>query len=237
MKGDTNFVLVHGAWHGGWCWKHVAKNIRQHGFNVYTPTLTGLGERSHLISNKITLNTFVNDVSGLIEWEQLENIVLVGHSFGGLAAIGVADKLPERIKHVVLLDAFLLNNNQSTMESLPSTVVDKLRAIAKQHDGLTIPAPSASSLGISDPEQARWVESLCTPHPISSYESKFYIKNKIGNGLPVTYIAVEPEYIPTSGARDYAKSRSDWNYITIEAGHDAMVTHPELLATLLIDLA
>src|ERR1700729_4499027 len=94
------FVLVHGAWHGGWCWSRVADRLRSAGHRVFTPTQTGLGERKHLLSKDITLDIFTKDIANVIEAEELNNIVLVGHSFGGLAISGVADAMPERIRHL-----------------------------------------------------------------------------------------------------------------------------------------
>src|SRR5712671_3597852 len=101
------FVLVHGSWHGGWCWSRVARILRKHGHDVYAPTLTGLGERSHLMSGLITLDTHVTDVVNVIKWENLENITLVGHSYAGFVISGVAERALPAISSIVFLDAFL----------------------------------------------------------------------------------------------------------------------------------
>ena len=121
------FVLVHGAWHGGWCWREVADLLRGRGHRVFAPTLTGLGERRHLMSANISLATFVADVAGVIEAEELEDIILVGHSHGGAVISGVADAMPERIRALVYLDATILQNGESAFGVLPAEVVDERR--------------------------------------------------------------------------------------------------------------
>src|SRR5690606_11511219 len=127
----STFVLVHGAWHGGWCWSRVAERLRDSGHIVYTPTLTGLGERSHLLSHEITLQTFVNDVVNVLVWEDLNEVILVGHSFAGLVITGVADVVPERLNRLVYLDAFILESGVSTFDTLPAQVVAKMEAAAQ----------------------------------------------------------------------------------------------------------
>src|ERR1700690_637004 len=111
------FVLVHGAWHGGWCWSRVADRLRAAGHQVFTPTQTGLGERKHLLSKDITLDTFTKDITNVIEAEELSNVVLVGHSFGGLAISGVADAIPERIRHLVYLDSLIVEGGKSPLDA------------------------------------------------------------------------------------------------------------------------
>jgi pimeloyl-ACP methyl ester carboxylesterase len=117
------FVLVHGAWHGGWCWSRVADRLRSAGHLVFTPTQTGLGDRKHLLSKDITLDTFTKDIANLIEAEELSNIVLVGHSFGGLAISGVADAMPDRIRHLVYLDSLIVEGGKKPFDILPPDVV------------------------------------------------------------------------------------------------------------------
>src|ERR1700678_102881 len=116
------FVLVHGAWHGGWCWSRVADRLRAAGHRVFTPTQTGLGERKHLLSKDITLDTFTTDIVNVIEAEELSDIILVGHSFGGNAISGVADVMPERIRHLVYLDSLVVEGDKSPFDGLSAEV-------------------------------------------------------------------------------------------------------------------
>src|SRR4030095_5416665 len=113
MAASKTFVLVHGAWHGGWCWSRVASILRGRGHIVLTPTQTGVGERSHLLSRSIDLDVFVADIVNVLQWEDLKDVVLVGHSFGGHATSGTADRVPERISQIVYLDAWILENGQT----------------------------------------------------------------------------------------------------------------------------
>ena len=140
QSAAQTFVLVHGAWHGGWCWSRVADRLRAAGHQVFTPTQTGLGERKHLLSKDITLDTFTKDIVNVIEAEELSNIVLVGHSFGGLAITGTADAMPERIRHLVYLDSLMVEGGKSPFDSLPPDVVAARRKAADETSGgLSLP--------------------------------------------------------------------------------------------------
>lgn len=224
------YVLLHGAWHGGWCWQKVAPQLRAAGHRVYTPTQTGLGERSHLLNASVSLETFIEDLLNALVWEDLHDVILVGHSFGGVAITAAADRMPERLRHLVYLDALILQNGQSPFSTVPASVAESRRTLAKQSEsGLSIPVPSPEKLGVTDPEDIAWINAKCTPHPIKTYEDALVLKHKPGNGVPATYIAVTPYYGPTSQSRDYAKQRQDWTYTEMPAGHDAMVTSPHEL--------
>ncbi|MDB5852444.1 MAG: hypothetical protein JWR22_485 [Herminiimonas sp.] len=230
------YVLVHGAWHGAWCWRDVASGLRQAGHRVFTPTQTGSGERAHLLSRDITLDCYVRDVVNLLEAEDLSDVVLVGHSFGGISISGAADRVPHRIRHLVYLDALILNDGQSAFSMIPADVVAMRRALATASGGVSIPVPDPAAFGVTVPEQAAWLRKECTPHPLSSYEDVFRLKGVVGNGLPATYVAVTPHYVPTTASRDYAKAREDWHYAELEAGHDAMVTTPGSLIEILLGI-
>jgi pimeloyl-ACP methyl ester carboxylesterase len=231
---QKTFVLVHGAWHGGWCWSKVAANLRARGHIVHTPTQTGLGERAHLISKSITLDTFVEDIVNHIKFEELKDIVLVGHSFGGNAISGTADRMPERIKHIIYLDAAMLENGQSVFSLLPPDVVAaRTKAAQETSGGLSIPIPPAAAFGISDPAQQAWLTPRLTPHPLGTYTSPLNLKNKIANGLPATYIScTDPAYAPLNASKEVVK-KIGMKMIELKTGHDAMVTMPDPLADML----
>jgi pimeloyl-ACP methyl ester carboxylesterase len=230
-------VLVHGAWHGAWCWRKLLPLLMDLGLEVYTPSQTGVGEKAELLSKDISLETFIQDITDFLTEHDLHNVVLVGHSFAGISISGVADRMPERIRHLVYLDALLLQNDQSVFDIIPPEMVQARRALAQQtSQGVSLPAPEPSVFGVTDAEDVQWVKSQCTPHPLSTYESKMTLTHALGNGLPATYIAVTPHYLATTASRNYAKTRSDWQYLEMEAGHDAMVTSPQALCRLLQDL-
>jgi pimeloyl-ACP methyl ester carboxylesterase len=228
------FVLVHGAWHGGWCWSKVASILRGRGHSVFTPTQTGLGERSHLLSKSIDLDVFITDIANVLKWEDLNDVVLVGHSFGGNAVSGVADRMRDRIRSLVYLDAVVLENGQSVFSQLPKDVVEaRTKAAQETSGGLSIPAPPPSAFGITDAAQAQSVASRLTPHPFYTYVSPLKLENKVGNALPASYIVcTDPIYKVLETSRNWVKA-AGWKMVEIRAGHDAMVIAPERLAELL----
>jgi pimeloyl-ACP methyl ester carboxylesterase len=231
---SKTFVLVHGAWHGGWCWSKVASILRGRGHRVFTPTQTGLGERSHLLSKSIDLDVFITDIVNVLRWEDLNDVVLVGHSFGGNAISGVADRMRGRIRHLIYLDAVILENGQSVFSQLPKDVVEaRTKAAQQTSDGLSIPAPPPSAFGITDAAQTQFVASHLTPHPFYTYASPLKLENKVGNDLPVSYIVcTDPIYKLLETSRNWVKA-AGWKMTEIRTGHDAMVIVPERLAELL----
>ena len=233
------FVLVHGAWHGGWCWSRVADRLRSAGHQVFAPTQTGLGERKHLLSKDITLDTFTRDIVNVIEAEELSNIVLVGHSFGGLAISGVADAMPERIRHLVYLDSLIVEGGKKPFDSLPPDVVAaRLKAAQDSSAGLSLPNPPPSVFGVSDAADTDWVKRRLTPHPLGTYTSTLNIKGPLGNNLPRTYIhCTDPSYAALQASRDWVKAQQGWRWADIATGHDAMVTAPDQLARMLIGVS
>ncbi|NYT66710.1 alpha/beta fold hydrolase [Alcaligenaceae bacterium] len=233
---NKTYVLLHGAWHGGWCWKHVALALQAAGHKVFTPTQTGLGERSHLLSKDISLDTFIKDVINVLEWEDLNDVILVGHSFGGIGISGAADRVPYRIRHLVYLDSLILQNGDSPFSVIPEEVANARRKLAQEFSaGVSIPIPAPSAFGVTEPGQAAWIQEKCTPHPMSTYEDTLVLNNPVGNGLPATYIAVTPHYGPTTASREFAKQQS-WCYMEIEAGHDAMLTSADAVTRILLSL-
>jgi pimeloyl-ACP methyl ester carboxylesterase len=237
--GGKTYVLLHGAWHGGWCWAKVAEALRAGGHRVFTPTQTGLGERRHLLSRGITLDTFVLDVVNLIEAEELRDAILVGHSFGGSGISGAADRMPERVRHLVYLDSLILEGGQSPFGRLPDEVVATRRCQAlEQGEGVAIPPPPPTAFGIPENHpDAAWVGRRLTPHPVGTYENPLRLEKPVGNGRPCTYIAcTAPLYGPLEGARQWVRRQPGWTWREIATGHDAMVTAPAELARMLAEI-
>jgi pimeloyl-ACP methyl ester carboxylesterase len=230
------FVLVHGAWHGGWCWSRVADRLRSAGHRVFTPTQTGLGERKHLLSKDITLDTFTKDIANVIETEELSNLILVGHSFGGLAISGVADTMPERIRHLVYLDSLIVEGGKTPFDGLPPDVVAGRRKAAEETSGgLSLPTPPPAAFGVSDATDTDWVKRRLTPHPLGTYTSPLNIKGPVGNNLPRTYIhCTNPSYAALQASRDWVKAQQGWRWADIATGHDAMVMAPDELSKMLV---
>lgn len=234
------YVLVHGAWHGGWCWGKVAERLRAAGNRVFTPTMTGLGDRAHLIAPDVGLATFIEDVVSTIEMEDLGDVVLVGHSFGSAVIGGVADAQADRIRRLVFLDSFLVQSGQSPFDQLPSETVEARRASAIKASGvygetLAMAPPSPSAFGVTDAKNAAWVASRLRPHPIKSYEDKLELKRPLGAGLPKSYIAcTNPNYRANAAARQWVRAQPDWAYFELATGHDAMITAPDALTEMLM---
>jgi pimeloyl-ACP methyl ester carboxylesterase len=231
-----NYVLIHGAWHGGWCWRDVARGLRAAGHEVFTPTLTGLGERAHLLNASVDLSTMIDDVCALLEAEEIEDAVMVGHSFGGHVLSGVADRMAERMRRLVFLDALLVPNGQSALGVLPPEVQAQRRQTIDA-EGLRMAIPSVDKFGVTEPNQAAWLQRRLTPHPLAAYEQALRLRHPFGNGLPKTYIAVtDPWYPPLAGVRERVKAEEGWDWREIGAGHDAMVTSPQALTAMLLEI-
>ena len=233
------FVLVHGAWHGAWCWDEVADRLRAEGEHVVVPTLTGLGERADEMSASITLDTFVADVAEAIERGSLNEVVLVGHSFAGAVVLGVADRMPRRLRSVILLDALVLGSGESAFGTMaPELVEARRRAVAEHGDGVAMPVPPPTAFGVADdhPAAAR-LRARLTPHPVGTYESPAHLRYAIGNGLPTTYVrCTAPDYEPTTPSWRRAQQQPGWRVIELTTGHDAMITAPDRLARLLCEV-
>ena len=239
VPSTYTFVLVHGAWHGGWCWRHVVASLRSAGQVVFAPTLTGFGERVHLTRPDLTIEDFATDIVNVIAAEELNDVILVGHSFGGNAVSAVADHVPERLKHLVYIDTVLLRNGESGFSQLdPAIVAQRIELAEKTSSGLTIPPPSPEAFGVSDPADAEWLRRQLTPLPLNCYQIPIHLKHPLGNGVRKTYIAcTNPVYGPAVPTHEWVKSQSDWRYLELSAGHDAMITSPEGLSEMLIRCA
>ncbi|MBX6318181.1 alpha/beta hydrolase [Pigmentiphaga sp.] len=232
------YVLVHGAWHGGWCWRRVADRLRGAGHAVFTPTLTGLGERRHLLHEGITLETFVQDVANVIAAEELSEVYLVGHSFGGRVACGVADVMRDAVRRLVLLDAGLPEPGKAAWDDLPPAEREARLARARAA-GLhfAVPPPPPPAFGVTEPAAVAWLERRLTPQPLGAYTSPLRLSHPLGNGLPVSYVrCTAPAYEPIASSAEQARARSDWEYLELATGHDAMVTAPDALVEILLAL-
>lgn len=236
MTSSDTYVLVHGAWHGGWCWATVADRLRQAGHQVFTPTLPGLGERRDQLSPAITLSDFIQDLCDTLLRHDLHDIILVGHSFGGLVVSGAADRLSERIRRLVYLDAFLLPPDTSTFDTLPADIVERLELAAARTGG--IPPPRPESLGLSAPADIAYAQENMTPQPIGTYREALQLEHPLGNGLPATYLrCTEQPFQAVGQGYDWARSQYEtrWAWHDLACGHDAMISAPDQVVSALLD--
>ena len=233
------FVLVHGAWHGSWCWRRVAEALRAAGHVVCTPTLTGLGERAHLLRPGLTIEHFATDVANVIEAEELQRVILVGHSFAGGPISVVADRKPEALKCLIYLDAVLLENGQSAFSKLePAIIAQRVKLAQETSEGLTIPPPPPAAFGVTEMHDAAWLRRRLTPQPLNSYREPIRLNHPLGNGVKKTYIAcTDPAYEPLVATHDWVRRQNGWQYLEFASGHDAMVIRPEALTELLVACA
>ena len=228
--GSATFVLVHGAWHGGWCWTRVSPLLRAKGHTVFTPTLTGLGERSHLLTRDVDLDTHITDIVQVLEFEDLGNVILVGHSYAGMVITGVADKAGERIGQLVYLDAMLPENGKAITDysSRPYAPI----TVESWHDH----SPEPGEFGVTDERDVAWVEKRLTDMPRKCMTQPLRLAGDKSRRIKGTYILCSTR--PFAGeAAQRAKQRGYRYRELLSAGHDAMITQPRELATVLMDLA
>ncbi|MGW1027855.1 alpha/beta fold hydrolase [Streptomyces sp. NPDC002577] len=232
------FVLLHGGRHGGWCWKRVASALRQAGHVVYTPTLTGLGERAHLLSPEIGLDTHVQDLVATFEFEDIRDAVLVAHSYGGVVASGAMERIADRVHRIVFLDAHLPRTGESVFDMIgPARAA---RHVARAESGGSrwyIPPSDASWYGVTDPDDAAWVNSRITAQPLKTYQ------DAVGNterawSHPGMFIECVPSSLEPHVLDRARKRHADdpgFPYRVLHATHDAMVTAPEAVTELLLE--
>lgn len=232
----STFVLLHGAFHGGWCWSRVARLLRTAGHDVFTPTQTGLGERAHLIHADITLGTFVDDVVSVLDVEELEDVVLVGHSFGGHAISGAASRVAWRIRHLVYLDSVFPQDGVAPLDSGSPESAAERRRLAADSGGVSVAPPDPFVFGVSDGADAAWVRRRMTPQPFGALNSAIPLAKPLDHGIAATYVfCTNPVYEPLARARERARGTS-WAWRELAAGHDCMITAPEATAALLMEI-
>jgi pimeloyl-ACP methyl ester carboxylesterase len=233
----ATFVLVHGAFHGGWCWRDVAASLRAAGHAVFTPTLTGLGERSHLAAPAVDLSTHVHDVAQVIEWEGLQSVVLVGHSYGGMVITGVADRLADRLAALVYLDALVPENGDCVLDLQPPERRAAILEEVAANGGWLWPPRTAEFYGVRDPAKQAGVDGKCTPQPFHTlFERRRMDGPPAGKVARKLFILCPDPPLPYMRRfYDMASSTPAWQAMELATGHDAMVTEPETLAHILSD--
>lgn len=231
----ATFLLIHGAWHSGQVWDRVTPLLESDGRRVFAPSLTGYGDKAHLLGPEVGLRTHIDDVTGLIEHEGLDDVVLVGHSYAGMVISGVADRLPERIAHLVFLDAMVPEDGETAVDVLP--VTKQLVDLAV--DGWRVPPmpeqpPPLGLFGVTDPGDVAWLRDMLSDHPVRCLTEPVRLDNPAARAIPRTHIhcvAGRPEGITRRPVPAGERIRE------LRTGHDCMVTTPVELATLLRETA
>ncbi len=235
---DTNdpktFVLVHGAGHGGWLWRLVREGLIARGHCVFTPTLTGLGDRSHLLSGDVRLETHIADIVNLFRWEDLSDVVLVGHSYAGWVISGAVEDVADRVSALVYLDAFLPDDGQRGMDLLNEQQTEAFNA-ARAKGEVSRPGPTSAALRIQSPGNAAWVDSKITPQPIGVSLDPIRLtgaRERIATKLYVrTPLFPQPRF---DAALERCAADPSWRTAVMQGcGHDPMVDDPEGVIALL----
>ena len=236
QTGRKTFVLVHGSSAGGWCYRRVADLLEKAGHKVYSPTLTGLGERSHLMSGLITLDTHITDVVNVVRWENLQDFVLVGHSYGGWIVSGVAEQVEEKISSIVFLDAFMPENGQRVLDTnSPRSRAEIEQALKKAE--VSRPAPPASVWKVNEKDQP-WVDEKFTAQPIGVAFTAIRLTGARDRVPKKTYVRAKG-YENPNFENYYAKVKSDrsWRTYEMPCGHEVMIDMPERTAEILLEVA
>jgi len=234
----ATFVLVHGAWHGGWCWRAVADLLAADGHKVFTPTLSGLADRAHLLTRDISLDTHIRDVASLIEWEELQDVVLCGHSYGGMVVTGAADAVADRLHALVYLDAFVPQDGESLETYAPPHRITHMYEEAEKYgDGWKVP-PLPVTAWLQDAAQQAWVEPKVTPHPLRCMNEPISLSGAYKSVTDKHYIlasANDPSAFQPIHA--HLRGEPDWQCHAIDGPHDLMVSHPAETTALLLKAA
>jgi pimeloyl-ACP methyl ester carboxylesterase len=231
----ATFVLVHGAWHGAWCWRRVARLLTRAGHDVFAPTLTGLCERSHLLTPAVDLDTHILDIVNELKWQELKDVVLVGHSYGGMVISGVAEKMEKAIASLVLLDAFLPENGQSVIDIWPAPMREGLLASERQ-GATTIPPRAAALFNVNEKDRA-WVDAQCTPQPIKCFLQKSTLTGARERIAKKSYIRAAGNANPYFDAGLASARQKGWRTYEVPCGHDVMLDMPERLTEILQEVA
>jgi pimeloyl-ACP methyl ester carboxylesterase len=245
----ATYVLVGGAWLGGWCWRRVARRLREEGHEVYPVTLTGLGERVHLASPQVDLETHITDVVNLIEFEDLHDVVLLGHSYANLVVTGVADRVPERISQLVYLDTGQLPSGTALIEAFPAEARSHIeRQVEEFGDGWRFPVPpreelaSFGSLEGLDDAKLELLRSRAVDQPFGTFTQPLRLENPAREALPklgivCSFSLEEVRAIIDSGNPLFREMASPtWRFVELPTGHYPMFSRPDDLAEVLLDL-
>lgn len=236
QAAPKTFVLVHGGWRGGWCWRPVADRLEKMGHKVFSPTLTGLADKSHLMAKGIGNATHTADVVNLIKWERLENVVLVGHSLAGMIITPVAQEVGSKISSIVYLDAFLPNVGDAALSTASQVSRDAIAAAIDRGELGTKPLP-AKIFGDSEKNWA-WIDELSTLHPILTLTDKCTAIDGREKIARKTYIRALGYPNPAfNAALEKTKADKSWKTYEVQCGHDVMIEEPDRLVQILMEVA
>ncbi len=233
---QKTFVLVHGTWHGGWCWRRVADALESKGHKVYAPSLTGLADRSHLLTKDVNLTTHVNDVVNLVKWEDLKDVVLVGHSSAGFVITQAAEQIGPSVASIVYLDAFVPQPGDNLISLANPGPRKALEDAVARGDLVAKPVPSVA-FKVNEKDRP-WVDAKCTAHPLAAVVEKITgagAREKIARKTYIRASGFDSPVFDQTLAK--LKAASGWKTYEVSSGHDVMVDMPDRLAEILLEVA
>jgi pimeloyl-ACP methyl ester carboxylesterase len=236
----ATYVLVHGGGHGGWCYQKVARRLREQGHEVHAPSLTGCGDRSHLVGPAVDLHLHIRDVVELLHYEDLHDVILVGHSYGGMVVTGIADQAADRIGRLVYLDAANPTNGQSLVD-VSGPIIEAVRPSGKVVDGVELvllPAPGAGAFsGVTDPGYLAWLDERLTAHRWRCFAQRLDLQHEDALWAIPRFHIVCTSTLATRDPELMGKARAEGRLWDIDTGHDLMITEPEAVTDALLEVA
>ncbi len=227
----AKFLLIHGSWHGGWCWERLLPILEADGHEAWTPTLAGSAESGGEASPETDLTTHVDQITELILAADQSDLIVVGHSYAGLVMVGVAEYVSDHISHFVFVDALIPDHAQSAFDLMPGAEERFTQAMRSAGSEFLVPPLSPQELSVTKPADVEWMETLLTPMPILTHREKVNAPQRKASKIHSTYIHCLQSGL---GASFAAQARRDgWQVFEVDAGHDVMISHPEVLADLL----
>ena len=236
QTAPKTFVLVHGTWHGGWCWRRVVDRLESKGHKVYAPSLTGVADRSHLLTKDVNLSTHVRDVVNLVKWEDLKDVVLVGHSSAGFVITQAAEEIGPAVASIVYLDAFVPQPGDNLISLANPGPRKALEDAVARGDLVAKPIP-AKAFNVNEKDQA-WVDSKCTPHPLAAVVEKVTAADAREKIARKTYIRARNFNSPVfDQTLEKQKAAQGWKTYEVASGHDVMIDMPDRLTEILLEVA
>lgn len=237
----NTYVLVHGGWVGGWFWQRVARLMRGAGHEVYTPTLTGLGERAHLAGPEVGLKTHAEDVLGVLRYEDLSDVILVGHSSGGAVITQAAEGAARRLAHLVYFDAFVPADGESLADLLGPQMMAGFEELARTRgDGWRLPFPfPLEAIGVTEERDAAWVVPKLADQPLKTATEPVRLTSAEARAIPRTFVycSERPMGLFDAPAARARAGEGGWRYRELAAPHAAIITEPRKVAEALLEIS
>ncbi len=239
----ATYVLVHGLFHGQWCWEKLCPLLQAAGHQVFAPSLTGLAERANLLTPEVGLSTHIQDIVQVVQNNHLEDVILLGHSYGSMVITGVVDRVPEQVGHLVYLDTFVPKDGQSMADAAP-LIIGALGWRARiSGDGWRVDPPHGQTFGVTREPDASWVKAMVTPQSLKTLTERIHLQNPdILSLKPCTFVLCTGRGILVNALRSLFRKRllptgPNWRLRQLPTGHDCMITMPRELADLLLEIA